>query len=244
MRKFLLSGAALLAVAAPSVAAADTAAIGGHYGNASVSATDLDLYGFDLGYSHEFSNNWTIQADGVSDRVDSSGFEAGLGYAAVAFGMRSEGHALYGFVGHADLLGESAITLGVGGQLYFGHATLNGSVGYDDFDGASITNASVDGTWFVSDNFGVNALASYGEADVSGSPDWTTLGIGGVWRFTGSPVAVDFGYRNVDASGSDIDVWRIGFTINIGTDTARAQSQSGPSFNGARRLYEDSLWIF
>lgn len=248
MKKYLLSAAAALAIAAPGVASADDAAdIGFHYANVEPDGgSDFDIYGLDGAYAHTFGSGMVLQFEGQSDRFDGGG-TAGTGYAAVSFGMRNQSHAVYGFVGMGDAFSVSTTNVGVGGQLYLGSATINGSIGYADFDDvdANVTDARVDGTWFFTDNLGLTGKVGWAEAEGAGPDfDWTTLGLGGAWRPTGSNFTINAGYENIDTDGGEADVWRLGLTYNIGTGSERERSQRGASLNGARNLYEDSLVIF
>lgn len=238
--KRLLTGAAMAAaLIAPGVASADTGSVGAHYGNIDVGTSDADLYGLDLNYNHDFSNGWTVQGSATSDRLDAGGGStAGIGNIDIAAGVRNDNHAVYGFVGQTNLFFGDSLNLGVGGQMYLPRATLNGSLGYADFDGGSATNVHVDGTYFFTDNFGVTGDLGYIDFD-SGSLN--IYGVGATYRFAGSPVSLDAGYQVADGDSGDVDFFRLGFNINFGTETAREQSQSGASFNGGRRLYGDIL---
>lgn len=248
MKNILLGAAAAFAVAAPGIAAADTADVGIHIGSIDPdSGSDIDVWGLDGAFSHELGSGWVLQADGLHDRMDFGGADLGNSYGAVNLGMRGGSHAFYGFVGLSDVFALSFINLGVGGQLYLGNATLNGSIGWsdaDDFD-ISTTDVRLDGTWFFTDNFGVTGQVGWAETDAGGTEtDWTTLGAAAAWRFTGTDWTANAGYQNIDADGGDADVFRLGFSYNIGTSSERERSQAGASFNGARNLYEDTLVIF
>jgi hypothetical protein len=234
MKKYLLGAAAALAIAAPGLAHADSGQVGAHYNNVNPSGgSDVNVYGLDLAYSHDLSNGWTIQADGASERLDSSGSHIGQGYIGLSAGVRNDSYSMYGYVGHGTVVGfVDGFGVGVGGQMYFQSATLNGSVGYADGDGGHITEVDVNGTWFFNDNFGLTGDANYSDFDFE---TVTSLGIGATWRFTGSPVALDVGYQDY-SDDADSSVWRIGLTWNWGTDSAREQSQKGPSWDGAHAL--------
>jgi hypothetical protein len=244
MRKFLMGAAAVAAFAVPGIAIADSGTLGVRINNVDAGGGDLDVYGIEGSFNHDFSNGWTVQGDGASHRFDfGGGGNPSTSYFAGAAGMRHDSHALYGFIGNNEITGTSGTVLGIGGQLQHGQAQFNGSVGYVDFDGVTATNVSVDGTYFFTENLGLNGLASYTEFDTGGDPDWTTLGIGGVYRFTGSPFAIDAGYRNVDqGSGDNLDVISLGMTLQLGTDSAQENNRA--TWNGARRVFEDILWIF
>lgn len=241
MKKFLLGATVALAMAAPGLAHADDAGqVGAHYSGLDTSGPSIDVYGLDFAYAHTTSGGLIVQADASSDRIDASGSNYGIGYAAVNLGVRNQNSSFYGYLGHTDLVfAGDAFNVGIGGQLYFSSATLNGSVGYGDYDWGGVTNVNVDGTWFFSDNFGVYGQAAYNDFD--GNYTVTTYGVGVDWRFDNSPIALNLGYQKAD-DDADVDTWRIGFTWNFGTDTLRQQSQSGASWDGARRQYQDVIY--
>jgi hypothetical protein len=247
MKKILLGAAAMLAVAAPGVAAADSGQIGVHVGSIDLDGSDsLDFYGIDGAYNHGFSSGLVVQADGQHDRVDLGGADTGVSYGSFAFGVRNSGYSLYGHVGMSDFLASSGIQYGVGGQMYFSSATVGLSIGHADIDdlllpSADLTSADLTGAWFVTPNLAITGELGWAEADIGGSDgDWNSYGVGGLWRFAGSPFAVEGRYRHDEFDSAEVDAWLIGLTFNFGTATAQEQSQQGPSWDGARRLYEDS----
>jgi len=247
MKNYLLGAAAALAVVAPGIASAQSGDIGVSYGSIDVSSSDLDIYGLNGAFTNQTGHgNWVVQFDAASERLESSG-SIGAGYAAANLGVRNEGWAFYGFAGFGEVYYASTTNVGLGGQLYFDRATVNGSIGHADFDSfdASVTDLAIDGTWFFTDNFGVTGAAGFAEAESSGSDfDFTRLGIAANWRPDGTNFTIGGGYDNVDADGTDIDVWKISLSYNFGTATERERSQSGASFNGARRLYDDAILLF
>jgi hypothetical protein len=249
MRNLLIGAAAFLAVAMPGAASALTAAsVGASYGNydPSGSSDDADMYGIDGAFSHDFDNGWKLQLDGAHDRIDFDGADVGASYGAVNLGMSNDSHSVYGFVTMADLLASSGIGVGVGGQMHFAQASVNGSVAYLDIgeallDSGSLTNVHLDGTWFATDNLGVYGEVGWteGEFDGSDETDWTTLGIGVNYRFDNSPWTVYAGYQNREFDEGDIDSFRVGFSYAIGTGTSREEMQSGPGWNGAESVYQE-----
>src|SRR5262245_42357781 len=248
MKKYMLAAAAAFALAAPGVAAADSADVGLHVGNINPDGGgDVDVWGIDGAYSHQMDNGWVLQMDGQHDSLD-VGSDIGSSYGAVNLGARSDSHAIYGFAGLSDFAAISFINVGVGGQLYLGNVTVDGSVGYAnaDDDDLSVTDASVDGTWFFTDNFGLTGRVGWAQVDEGGGGDFdaTTLGVGAAWRPDGSNFTFNAGYDSVDGDGGDGSAWRLGLTYNIGTSSERERSQSGASFNGGRNLYQDTVGVF
>ncbi|MEZ5961222.1 MAG: hypothetical protein R3C30_12450 [Hyphomonadaceae bacterium] len=240
MKKFLLGAAAALAVAAPGVAAADSADVGVSFSNTDVGGGfDFDTWTLSGGYVHNLDGNMILQFDGQHNRADfGGGTDLGNSYGAVNFGVRNDTYAFYGFVGLSDLFAISGANFGIGGQYYLPNMTFNGSYGMTDWDGGlDMSNLHVDGTFFFTDNFGISAEAGHTDIDFT---DWNTLGVGAVWRPEGSNFTFNAGYRNFDFDGGDADQFRIGFTFNIGSSSAKENSQSGASLNGASTLFEET----
>lgn len=250
MKKVLWGAAALLAAAAPGVANADSASIGIHTATADVENSDeLDFYGLDGAWTHEFGNGWSIQADGQHDRIDVGG-ETGAGYGAVAAGMRNDHHAVYGWVGLNDVLASSGISYGIGGELYFGQAVLTASYGAVNFEEALLPEAEVTslefgGTWFFTPNFGLSGELGWSEAEIMSTEiEGDTYGVGAVYRFDGTPFAINARYRHDDYDAGEIEAFLVGFSLNFGTETAQEQATTGPSWNGARRIHEDTFVFY
>jgi hypothetical protein len=246
MRTWIIGAAALLAVALPGVAMAQTTAnVGASYANHEPdSGGDVDNYGLDVAFSHDFGNGWAIQGDGAVDRLDFGGSDVGVSYGAINLGMRNDSHSIYGFVGLSDVIASSSIAVGVGGQLNISQAVINGSVSHLDIGDAlitdaNLTNAHLDATFFLTDDFGITGEVGWSEAEGTGSDvDWTTLGIGATYRFTGTPWRLYAGYQNRDADFGELDTIRVGVSFAIGTSTAREEAQR--NWNGARALYDET----
>jgi hypothetical protein len=208
---------------------------------------DIDLYGINGAYSHEFDNGWLFQADGAHERADVGPVETGVSYGALNLGMRGDGHALYGFFTMTDVLASSGLGVGVGGQLYFDRATVNGSVGMTSFEDAllpdiDVTAVHVDGTWWVGENLGITGEVGWAEADFGGGGDvdWTLVGLGVSYRFTNSAWSVAAGYQYRDFDGGEADGFRVSVSMDIGAATAQEQSRSGASLNGASSLFRET----
>jgi hypothetical protein len=236
MKKLLL-GLALLAT--PSVALAHNGEVGVSLGNVEVGNDDVDVLELNGGFSRTAENGMTMQFDAANARLDFGGdADIGAGYGAFNLGSRNSGHAIYGFVGLGEL-GVSSTNIGVGGQLYLDRVTINGSFGYADFDVFELSNLGLDATYFINDNFGLTG--ELGRSEIDDDVDWTTMGVGGVFRFTDSPFTVSGGFQNRDFDGGEVETWRIGLTYNFGASSERDRSRTGSSFNGARKLFEESL---
>jgi hypothetical protein len=242
MKKYLLGAAAALAIAAPGLAhAEDAGSVGVHYANIDPSGGDsADVYGLDITYAHDFSNGWTVQGDGSSERISGGiGFDEGVGFAALSAGMRGESGDYYGFVGNADFF-EAITMAGVGGRWNVNNATIGGDVGYADLQDGHAWQADVNGAYFLNNNFGLNADLGY--VDFSdGGGHATVWGLGGTYRFTGSPVALDLGYQRGSEDSEHDNVWRLGLSWQFGSDSAQSYAQHGANFDGSRHFYNEIL---
>lgn len=242
MRKVLLGAAALIAIAAPGVAVANSGEVGLSFSNTDVdSVGDFDTLRLDGAFNHTTSGGFVLQFDAAHDRIDTGIADLGVGYGAVSFGTRTDGYAFYGFAGLSDFAALSGTNFGLGGQMYLGNITLNASAGWAELETAdvSITNVNFNGTYFFTPNFGLGAEASWSEAELGPDVDWTTLGVNAVYRFAGSPFAIGAGYQWQEFDGGvDADTWRLRLSYNFGTGSELERSQSGASFDGARRLFE------
>ena len=245
MRKFLY-GAAVLLISAPGVAAAEgSGVVGLGYSNVDTgSSNNTDVYDLNGAYAYAFANGWTVQGDFSTNRIDNSGANIGESYGALHLGTRTDSHAVAGFFGMTDAL-YSGLDGGLEGQIYVGQLTFDGSVGYADFDtpNVKLTNANLDGAYFLTDDLSIGAQVGYTETDGASDNHWTTAGVSGAYRFAGSPFSVTLGYQN--RSGDiDADVWKVGFNIDLGSGSLRARSQSGASFNGASSLNDETKYAF
>ena len=245
MKKLIIGvAAAFLAIAAPTVASADSnAVVAFTFGNGEPDgADDSNFFGLSGGFSHDMMNGWTMQVDGAHHRVDNTA-DLATSYAAVGVGMRNDQYSIGAQLGMDDFLAVDGTTVALNGQMYFSQAVLNGSVSYatqDDFD-VDLTHFRVDGTWFFNDNLGLNAVVGHTEVDSGGGgdDDYNTYGIGGEYRFADSPYSIGVGWQRRDPDAGDIDTWNISFTMDLGTSSLSDRARHGPSWSGAHAIFEE-----
>lgn len=249
MKKLALGAAAAAAILAPAVAHADTNAVAGlEYAHLdSDIGGDANAYGLNGAFNHDFSNGWELQMDGAVDRMDASGCCTSASYAAAHFGMRNEQSSFAGFVGLQDLSIFSGIALGIEGQWNFDNASLGGSVSYVDFGDidANATHVAANGVYFFTPNFSVNAGVGYVNSDGAffGDEDYWTYNIGGEYRFDNSPASVSLGWRHLDLDSNNVDAITVGLTLDLGTGDLHSRRTHGPSWDGARSMYDDLTGI-
>ena len=244
MKKLVLGAAAAAALLAPAVANAETHAVIGidyNHLNYDVFNEDANLYGLNGAFNHDFQNGWEVQMDGAAERLDANGCCLSTNYAAAHYGMRTDQYSFAGFIGTQGIVGLSTVEAGVEGQMHFSQASIGGSVSYIDFGDfdANAWHVSGDGEYYFSPNLSLNAGASYTNLDSGGSTDYWTWNVGGEYRFNDSPFSVSLGYRQSDFDGGDVSAWTVGLTLDLGTGTLQDRRVHGPSWGGARSLFDD-----
>jgi hypothetical protein len=243
MRKVALGAAAIALMTAPGLAHADTnAVVGIDYNSIDSPFGNLDIYGINGAFNHDFSGGWNFQMDGYTGRVSEGFCCISTNYAAAHLGTRTESYSAAGFVGLQTFSVFSGINVGVEGQMFFQNAMLEGSLSYADWGDIdlSVTNAQIDGSWFFTPDFSVNALVGYTAADEGGSNgNFTSYGLSGEYRFANMPTSVSLGWRRTEGEGDSSDTWTIGLTFDLGTGTLQDRTTKGPSWNGARSVYDN-----
>jgi hypothetical protein len=244
MRKVALGAAAIALMTAPGLAHADTnAVVGIDYNRVDQPFEDLDVYGINGAFNHDFDGGWNLQMDGYAGRASGEGFCClSTNYAALHLGTRMESYSFAGFAALQSFSSLSGINVGVEGQMFFSQAMVEGSVSYTDWGDAdlSATNAQIDGSWFLTPDFSINGVLGYTSADEGGSDgNFTSYGLSGEWRFANMPTSVSLGWRRTDGEGDHDDTWSIGVTFDLGTGTLQERTTKGPSWNGARSVYDN-----
>ncbi|MGD9968081.1 MAG: porin [Hyphomonadaceae bacterium] len=229
MRNWIIGAAALLAVAAPSIAAAQTGYVGVFAGNVDAGgATDEDFYGIEGAVAGPASGslNWEIDAAATDgDDTDSAFGVTGHLYS------RNDSHLFGGFIGVSDSDDSTTWVGGLEANKYFANWTLAGAVFYgnnDDFD-VDGWGANLEARAFVHDNFRLNGNIGYASVDAGGGDDDAMIyGVGGEYQLAAAPVSFVAGYNTIDFDGGDVDTWTVGVRYNWG-GTLRDRDRSGAS---------------
>jgi hypothetical protein len=232
MRNWIIAAAALLAVAAPGVAAAQaTGYVGVFGGNADPggAANDEDFYGAEGAVAFAGSGSIVFEVDAsVTDGDDA---DTAYGLVGHIYG-RNENHLVGGFLGVSDSDDSTTWVGGLEANKYFDRWTLGAAIFYgnnDDFDvdGAGI---NVDAEVFVHDNFSLNGNVGYASVDAgAGDDDVMSYGVGGEFQFATWPVSIVAAYNTIDFDPGDVDVWTVGVRYNWGGMTLRDRNRNGAS---------------
>jgi hypothetical protein len=231
MRNWIIGAAALLAVAAPSVAAAQTGYVGVNYGNADAGgAADEDFYGVEGAVAFAGSGSIVFEVDAAI--VDSDETDSAYGLTGHVY-SRNDSHLFGGFVGVADSDDSTTWIAGLEANKYFTNWTLAGALFYGNNDDAETDGygVNVEARAFVSDNFRLNGNIGYASVDDGGAgddEDAMLYGVGGEYQFASYPVSIVAGYNTADFDGGDVDTWTIGVRYNWG-GTLRDRDRSGAS---------------
>ncbi|MBS0384005.1 MAG: tail fiber domain-containing protein [Proteobacteria bacterium] len=126
--------------------------------------------------------------------------------------------------------------------MFFSQAMLEGSLSYSDWSDLDLnaTNVQVDGSWFFTPDFSASAVVGYTSANEGGNNgNFTTYGLSGEYRFADTPTSVSLGWRRLEGEGDHSDTWSIALTFDLGTGTLQDRTTKGPSWNGARSVYDN-----
>ncbi|MEQ1490942.1 MAG: porin [Terricaulis sp.] len=230
MRNWIIGAAAILAVAVPSVAAAQTGYVGVQYGNADAgNNADEDFYGLDGAVAFAGSGSISFEVDAAV--VDSDETDTAYGLTGHVY-SRNDSHLFGGFIGVADSNDSTTWVGGLEAAKYYANWTLAGAVFYGNNDDANVDGygINVEARAFVSDNFRLNANIGYANIDAgAGNDDDAMLyGVGGEYQFAAMPISITAGYNTADFDGGDVDTWTIGVRYNWG-GTLRDRDRSGAS---------------
>lgn len=229
MRNWIIGAAAILAVAVPSVAVAQTGYVGAVYGNADAGAGDEDFYGVEGAVAFAGSGSIVFEVD--ASITDSDETDTGYGVVGHVY-SRNDSHLFGGFVGIAGNDDSDTWTAGLEAAKYFANWTLAGAVAYGNNDDADTDGygANVEARAFIHDNFRLNGNIGLASIDTGADDeDVTIYGVGGEYQLASVPVSFTAGYNTADFDGGDVDVWTIGVRYNFGGQTLRDRDRNGAS---------------
>ncbi|MEJ0060923.1 MAG: hypothetical protein WDM79_15685 [Terricaulis sp.] len=254
MRNLLLSAAAaLMAVALPGVAAAQSGYVGAYYTNAEIDTgadNDVDAYGLDGVVAFDAgalgvqlgANYGTLDGDG--DEVDAYGVDGHL-FTRNAQWQLGGGVAVEKLDGDGSEIDEW--TVAAEGLYFLDRATVGAALSYGESDlgggGGDLETVALDGEfrYFVSDNFRIDANAGFGnaEADVGGDADFWGAGVGAEYQLSSVPVSLvaNYDHVNVDDSGFEADAFTVGARWNFGGTTLLERDRSGANLSKPRGLF-------
>jgi hypothetical protein len=235
MRNWIIGAAAVLAMAAPSVASAQaTGYVGAIYANSDTDgADDSDAWGAEGAVAFAGSGSIVFEIDASviePDEGDTASAIAGHVYA------RNDSHLFGGFVGISNAEDSDTWFAGLEANKYFDNWTLAGAVVYANNDDASADGwgVNVEGRVFLSDNFRLNANAGWATIDSDfGDDDAMQFGVGGEYQFDMIPVSIALGYTHTDFDDADFEVDTVAVALRYNWGgTLRDRDRNGASQAG------------
>ncbi len=263
MRTLMIAAAAMLAVAAPGVAAAET---GGHikFTYASIDTENSfddecegpcdissdGLIGLSGAVVTDVSDNWRIQFNGASVDVDANyfGFDYSRAYSQVeVHATRNAGMFDVGvFGGMFNNEGSSFYIYGAEAAANFERGRVTVSVAgasspnsdsdfYDD-----ITTVAASGTFNLTENIHIGATVSntdFGGEDFSffGDREVTSYGVMAAYDIPNTDFTVGIGYRQADSDFGDTDFVGVSLAWTFG------EGSRGRVMPGAEALIPDAV---
>jgi hypothetical protein len=188
MRNWIIGAAALLAVAAPGVAAAQTGYVGAVYADSE-------------------TNNFDSEAYGVEGAVAFSG-SGSIVFEVNASILDNDSHLFGGFVGIADANDSTTWTAGLEASKFYDRWTLAGAVAYGNNDDANVDGygVNVEARVFPTDNFRLSGNIGWANVDAGAADDDAfTYGVGGEYQFAALPISIAAGYNRTEFDNSNVE---------------------------------------
>lgn len=216
MRSLIFGAAAILAVALPGIAAAQTGYVGVTWANVDPDGgDDDDTIGVEGAVAFQGSGSINFEVDGAI--ADSDQSDTVWGLTGHVYG-RNDDHLFGGFVGFADSDDSTTWTAGLEAAKYFARWTLAGSLAYANNDDANVDGWGVnaEARVFPTDNFRLQADLGWASVDAGGpggDDDVWSYGLGGEYQLEAIPVSIALNWAHAEFDDADFGVDTIGVGI-------------------------------
>lgn len=232
MRSLIIGAAALLAVAAPSIASAQTGYVGASWATVDVdgAADSQEAIGVDGAIAFEGSSSISFEIDAAY--VDSDNADSVYGLTAHAF-TRNDDYLLGVFVGVADGDNSTVLTGGVEANKYYADWTLAGAVAVasDDDNDVDAWGVSGQARYFVHDNLKLQGNLGWVDVDTGlGDDSAVTVGAEVEYQLATTPISFRAAYNHAELDEADLgaDAFLLGVRYNWG-GTLRDRDRRGAS---------------
>lgn len=225
MRTFLMSAAAVLAVATPA-AAQTSGAVGLSWTNNEYDAGgDYDQLQIEGHVTHNIVGPWAVQADARYEEVDYTGSDDDGQHIALHGLYSGEMFTIGALIGQGELFdGDDLDFYGAEGAFDVASFRFTGSAVFGDF-GADYDRYRAGVKYFFGDNFAVGG--GYAATDY-GTVDWDTFDLSAEFRLGSIPLTFTGGYLSQDGDFIDVDALTIGARWDFGTGTLREADRRAP----------------
>lgn len=234
---FLATAAVAAFAAAPALAqTAPVGSIGANYSASNIdfgsTEADTDDVVIDGVVAVPAFSGWTATFAGAVDHNDDTSDTLASGTAHLTR-MTGSDVRFGGFVGAADLGGDTAYSAGVEVQKYLDKATLTGTVAYTTADDSDVDVWTVggDAAFYVQPNLRLNAGVAYSSVDAGPSLDLWTYGVGAEYEISDTPFSVVAGFTRGDVEDVTIDTWNVGLRYSFGGGL-QARDRAGAALPG------------
>jgi len=231
MRNWIIGAAAILAVAVPGVAAAQTGYVGAAYGNVEVDgADDADFYGVEGAVAFAGSGSIVFEVDAAI--TDSDDTDEGYGITGHVY-SRNDSHLFGGFVGIAGSDDSDTWTAGLEASKFYTNWTLAGAVTYASNDDADADGYGINAQarYFVHDNFRVQGNLGWASVDAgAGDDDVFLYGVGAEYQFAAVPISIGAAWAHAEGDDSGAEADSLGLTLRYNWGgTLRDRDRNGAS---------------
>jgi len=234
MRNWIIGAAAIMAVAVPGVAAAQTGYVGATFGNVEVDTplgdADEDFYGVEGAVAFAGSGSIVFEIDAAV--TDSDNTDTGYGLTGHIY-SRNDSHLFGGFVGISGSDDSETWTVGLEANKYYTNWTLAGAVYYANNDDADVDGFGINAQarYFVHDNFRLQGNLGWGSFDSgAGDDDAFNYGIGGEYQFATVPVSIGAAWNHAELDDTDIEADTLALTLRYNWGgTLRDRDRNGAS---------------
>lgn len=235
LRLFATAALAAAAISAPALAQDVTGSIGVNAAHTEFDALGFEAegeaYGIDASVAWKTTSSWNIALNGSVTGAETD-FGSDTTYSLGGSTTHAGSDWRAGFAGgYTDLDDAGLWTVGVVGQKYIGDWTVSGVASWGavkDYD-ADVWTVGGDVRYFVSDNFRINAGASWNTIDVANvDVDGWNAGVGAEYQFAGSGWSITGAYDHAELSDFDAsaDTFKLGVRYSFGGDL-KARDRSG-----------------
>ncbi|MBC7769463.1 MAG: hypothetical protein H7124_11815 [Phycisphaerales bacterium] len=206
MRNWIMGAAALLAVAVPGVAAAQTGYVGAAFGNVDVDgAGDADFYGVEGAVAFAGSGSIVFEVDAAL--TDSDDADTGYGITGHVYGRSDQG-LFGGFIGISGSDDSETYTAGLEASKFYTNWTLAGALFYANNDDADADGYGINtqARFFVHDNFRIQGNLGFASIDAgAGDDDAFSYGLGTEYQFAAIPISIGASWNHVNLDDADVE---------------------------------------
>lgn len=213
MKQWIIGAAALLAVVAPGVAAAQTGYVGAVYSDTDVDgAGDSDAYGVQGAVFFNATDTVGVEVDAAV--LDSDDTDATGSLAVHAF-KRNDRYLFGGFAAVANNDDDTAWQVGLESAHYIDRATVGVAVAYGESDNdVDAFGVTVTGDYFPMDNLRVGANVGWAKVNTSfGDGDGWAYGVSGEYQIDAMPISFGLAYTRIDSDDAGLEADVVGVTV-------------------------------